>query len=108
MRNTAFLVLVAIGALGASIIACSHTKDEDSLTSAAEIGTGSDLVISQIFTGGGDPGPCDSESFTYDANGRQLDSVHLAGTFNEWLERTEPTSPWRLKSEGDGGLFALT
>ena len=48
------------------------------------------------------PDPCtDGTTFTYDAGGRSLGSVHVAGSFNGW----DPAA-WPMRAEG--GVWTLT
>ncbi len=108
--RSAFLAILAIGSVCSwSSVGCSRDERGNTETSYAAVEQSSGLVISQVFAGGGDPGPCDSPLFTYDGSSlaAQPTSVHIASASNQWATTTPEESDWRLKSNALG-LWSLT
>lgn len=72
------------------------------LTRREYLATVSDLVAPQS----GPPAPCDRYTFTYDPRGRTLNTVHVAGNFNNWPS-TVAGGGWRMNYDGARKVWSV-
>ena len=72
------------------------------LTRREYLATVGDLVAPQS----GPPAPCDRYTFTFDPKGRQLNTVHVAGNFNNWPP-TISGGGWKMAYDGARKVWSV-